>query len=317
MKTVHIAFVFVLLTGGFVVSPAAESTGFLPGQRSLFEAHNCYPYRGLWNNRIDKALDAGFPLAIEIDVMWHAADEEGPGRLVVAHNEPLTGDEPTLEAYFFERVRPYVERALKDAAKTDWPIITLNINDIRSNRAEPFEEVLRLAEKYDSWFCAAIKGATPQPAAPIEVKPILALAGGGRLETQHFYDAVPEGGRLRIFGSGNPNTPADNFRRWINYSWSAVEPEGQNRATEWNEEKETQLRTLTQNAHEQGYWIRFYSLNGHPAAAGARLGLSPGYNFGSLDTVKIRWAAAFKAGVDFIATDQIGDAKKFISTMDK
>ncbi len=285
---------------------------FLPGDRVLFEAHNCYPYHGLWNNRIDKALAAGFPLAIEIDVMWHVNKETGEGRLVVAHSEPLSGEEPTLKDYFFERIRPIMEEALAARDTTNWPLITLNINDIRSNQPEAFESAKQLVASYEAWLCTTIKGAAPDPPAPIDIKPLLVLAGGGRQETTYFYDAVPAGETLHIFGSGNPQKAADNFRRWINYSWSAVEPEGQRKATEWNDEKATRLQNLVMDAHKQGYWIRFYSLNGHPMAATARLGLSPGYNFGDLEKVRLRWEAAAKAGVDFIATDQIEEAKSSV-----
>lgn len=293
------------------VMPSAQGqSGFLPDERVLFEAHNCYPYHGLWNNRIDKALEAGFPLAIEIDVMWHVNEETGVGRLLVAHSDPLTGEEPTLTAYFFERIRPHIEAALASGDKTDWPLITLNINDIRSKQPEAFAAAWTITERHAAWLCTATKGAAPDPPAPIDVKPLLVLSSGGRYARQHFYDAVPEGGTLRIFGSGSPKENADNFRRWINYSWSAVEREGQSKATAWNTEKEERLQSLVQNAHERGYWIRFYSLNGHPATAAARLGLSPGYNFGDLETVRIRWEKAKAAGVDFIATDQIAEAKK-------
>ena len=34
------------------------------------------------------------------------------------------------------------------------------------------------------------------------------------------------------------------------------------------------------------------------------MGWTPGYNFGTLDAVRTRWAAAVRAGVDFVATDQ-------------
>jgi hypothetical protein len=34
------------------------------------------------------------------------------------------------------------------------------------------------------------------------------------------------------------------------------------------------------------------------------MGWTPGYNFGTLNAVRIRWAAAVRAGVDFVATDQ-------------
>ena len=57
-----------------------------------------------------------------------------------------------------------------------------------------------------------------------------------------------------------------------------------------------------ERAHELGLWVRFYTLNGHPAGAG--LGWTESYNFGSIDAVRARWRAAIAAGVDFIATDQ-------------
>jgi hypothetical protein len=44
-------------------------------------------------------------------------------------------------------------------------------------------------------------------------------------------------------------------------------------------------------------------LNGHDPAD-ASMGWTPGYNCGTLDAVRIRWAAAVRAGVDFVATDR-------------
>ena len=58
------------LSLAYAPSGRCEASAFLPGERVLFEAHNCYPYHGFWNNRLDKELNAGCPLAIEIDVMW-------------------------------------------------------------------------------------------------------------------------------------------------------------------------------------------------------------------------------------------------------
>ena len=49
-------------------------------------------------------------------------------------------------------------------------------------------------------------------------------------------------------------------------------------------------------------WIRFYTLNGHAKDGGQGWGAS--YNFGSAESVLLRWKAAIAAGVDFIATDQ-------------
>ncbi len=304
--------VVLLCAVGILLAPAtAVSSGFLPGERVLFEAHNAYPYHGLWRNRIDNALGTGFPVAVELDLKWYEDETGDEYKLVLAHHEPLTGREPTLENYFFERVRPYVEAALEADDTTDWPLITLNINDIRTSRPEAFAEIWRLAETYKEWLCSAEKTAATEEPAPITLRPILVLSNGGRLATRHFYDAVPEGESLRIFGAGSPDADADNFRRWINYSWTRVEPEGQPNATPWDDEKADRLQALVRNAHERGYWIRFYALNGHGPVAVARLGLNPHYNFGSLEAVKVRWEAAYKAGADFIATDQIIEAREF------
>ncbi|MCK5861205.1 MAG: hypothetical protein KAH38_01885 [Candidatus Hydrogenedentes bacterium] len=303
--------VCVIAFNAIAILPSAQGEpAFLPGKRVLFEAHNCYPYHGLWNNRIDNALSTGFPLAIEIDLVWHSNEETGEGRLAAAHNEPLSGKEPDLKNYFFERVRPHIETALAMNNKADWPLITLNINNIRSNCPAAFVEMWNLTETYASWLCTAVKGTAPNPPAPMEVKPILILSSSGSQEQQHFYNILPEGADLHIFGSGNPDQDATNFRRWLNYSWEAVEPEGQSNATEWNTVKKNRLCNLVDHAHQRGYWIRFYSLNGHPAASSILLGLSPNYNFGALDVVKVRWKEADRAHVDFIATDQIAKAKE-------
>lgn len=306
MKYAIIICISVCVFAGLLSAAAVAQAGYMPGERVLFEAHNCYPYHGLWNNRIDKALESGLPLAIEIDVMWFSDAETGSGRLVVAHSEPLSGEEPTLQAYFFERIRPIVEKALADNDTKDWPIITLNINDIRSNNPNAYDTVKSLTETYAAWLCSTTKGADDAP-APLDTKPVLVLTTGGSQAKKTFYDDVEAGQPLRLFGAGDPDTDADNFHRWINYSWSAVEPEGQSRAKDWTDEKAARLQSLVENAHKRGYWIRFYSLNGHPVTATARLGLSPGYNFGAIEKVRIRWEAAVKAGVDFIATDQINE----------
>lgn len=289
--------------------------GFLPGERVLVEAHNCYPYHGAWANRIDRALSAGFPVAIELDLAWHAEGNEGAGRAVLAHDAPFTDQEPTLRDYFFERVRPDIEAALASGDTSNWPLITLNINDIRSDEPAIYDEIWALTAEFESWLCTAVKGPAPDPVAPIDVKPILILTAGGAQEKEHFYDAVPEGGKLRLFGSGNRDGQADNFRRWINFPWNAVEPEGQRRAGEWTEADAGRLAALVKDAHQRGFWIRFYSLNGHPVTDLVRMGWSPGYNFGSLEAVRVRWQAAFEAGVDFIATDQIEDATKWLKSL--
>ncbi len=95
------------------------------------------------------------------------------------------------------------------------------------------------------------------------------------------------------------------YRRWWNNSWYEVEEGGQPRAGNWTTAKMARLRALVQRAHEQGYWIRFYTLDGFNPDSGE--GWSSGYNFGSMAAVRVRWKAAVEAGVDMIATDQYED----------
>src|SRR3954462_16029589 len=85
-----------------------------PGSRTLMDAHNCYPYSEWWSDRIERALSAGTPLAIEQDLGWYTDRKTGKSWSVVTHGNPITGEEPTMEQYLFARVRPIIEQALKD-----------------------------------------------------------------------------------------------------------------------------------------------------------------------------------------------------------
>jgi hypothetical protein len=88
----------------------------------------------------------------------------------------------------------------------------------------------------------------------------------------------------------------------VNFSWASVERGGQPKAEAWTRADETRLRSLVDRAHAMGLMIRFYTLNGHAPDAGQ--GWSAGYNFGSLEAVRLRWKAAIDAQVDLLATDQ-------------
>jgi hypothetical protein len=95
---------------------------------------------------------------------------------------------------------------------------------------------------------------------------------------------------------------ASNYARRINVSWLAVEEGGATSASDWTARDSTRLVALVQRAHERGYWVRFHTLDGYPAAENA--GYSPEYNFGGRADAAYRWRASIDAGVDFIATDQ-------------
>src|SRR6266403_5494334 len=101
---------------------AAQSRYAIPGTRVVMDAHNCYPYFEWWTDRIDRALSAGTPLAVEQDLYWYTDPHSGRSWSVVTHGAPASGAEPTLENYFFDTVRPVVEQAIKSGDQRNWPL---------------------------------------------------------------------------------------------------------------------------------------------------------------------------------------------------
>jgi hypothetical protein len=322
----------VCITAG---SAAAEPSGFLPGQRVLLDAHNCYPYKMLYADRVTRALATGTPLAIEMDLAWCTLPDPTQGRVVVAHGKTCDGDEPTLREYFFEKVKPVVEAALKEGNHGNWPLITLNINDLRGEDPAFLPAVWKLTGEYESWLCTAVKTSNPADVSPLDVKPILVLTNGDAPAVKAFYDSVPVGGKLRLFGGAAtvyqsksaqaaqsfeaPDLAktlpekASNFRRWWNNSWLCIEPEGQGHAGKWTAQKAARLKVFVDYGHKMGYWMRFFTLNGH-GVLDTMNGWSPEYNFGSPDAVKTRWKAVQEAGADFIATDQYEEFSAFLKS---
>jgi hypothetical protein len=67
------------------------------GGRSLLHAHNAYPEKGRWHDRIDRALGTGSrPVVIEQDVAL--ARRGGEAISVVTHDTELTGQVRQLSA---------------------------------------------------------------------------------------------------------------------------------------------------------------------------------------------------------------------------
>src|SRR6058998_1642969 len=122
-----------------------------PGTRVLLDAHNCYPYYEWWFDRIDRALSAGTPLAIEQDLLWAKDPRTGAMTSLVSHGAPPTGTEPGMREYFFERVRPIVEKALLDGNRGDWPLITLNL-DLKSEEPDHLQAIWALLSDYRDWL---------------------------------------------------------------------------------------------------------------------------------------------------------------------
>jgi hypothetical protein len=306
----------VVLLYPLVTSAAHAQRVPEPGSRTLMDAHNCYPYFEWWSDRIDRALSAGTPLAIEQDLAWYTDSKTGKSWSVVTHGEPLSGDEPTMEHYFFDRVQPIVEKALREGNHGNWPLITLNL-DFKDNKPVHLAAVLVLLRKYQAWITSAPKGSDITVVQPLDIKPILVLSGEADEQQAAFYDQLQPDDRVLDFGavhSGDkdPQAPpevidnekANNYRRWWNNPWKVVEAGGQQHAGEWTPEKMNRLRALVEHAHGNGLWIRFYTLDGATEQELSCRGWFRGYDFGALDVARIRWRAAIAAHVDYIASDQ-------------
>jgi hypothetical protein len=309
------------------LSIVSGQTELAAGAVVRLHAHNCYPEDGQWSDRIDRALSTGLAtLAIEQDLVWKPGADSTVGRSVVSHGAPLSGSEPDLEAYFFARVRPIVERALAEGNRRAWPIIVLHL-DFKTNEPEHHQAIWSLLGRYESWLTTAGRAANPRDVQPLDVKPVLVLTEQGDGQQKIFHDDVPVGAKLRIFGTvpsgyrrGDDDAasaarravelPVDqlipegrtNYRRWVNFSWGVVEEGGQAAAGEWTAADASRLNAITARARTLGLWTRFYTLNGHAPSDG--LGWTASYNFGSSEAVTARWRAAIAARVDFVATDQ-------------
>lgn len=319
-------FLGLLLTApALVAQPVLD---LIDHNRPIVDAHNCYPYDGKWADRIDRALKLGYPVGIEQDLAWAS------GRVVVSHTKDTKGEEPTLRAYFFERVRPIIEKALQENKRETWPLIVVHF-DVKDNRPELLHAVWDLLGEYEAWITTAAVTADPHVLAPYDVKPLLVMTEDSDAQEGVFFRPLKPGAKLRVFGSAHttPMPPGGtrqerahlyattapetllselptNYRRWWNSGWAVVEEGGQPNAGEWTPEDNRRLRALVDHAHKMGFWIRFYTLDGFIQSEG--LGWDRNYNFGSREAVLTRWQAVFDAGVNLIASDQYEDLAAFL-----
>ena len=304
---------------------------FLNHNRPVLDAHNCYPYKGDFKDRVDRALKTGVPVGIEQDLAWGIDPATGKGRPVVTHTAKTTGSEPALRDYFFERVRPIIEKALADNDRARWPVIVLHF-DFKSVQPELLHAVWDLLGEYQGWITTAAQTADPHQLAAFEPKPLLVLTEDADAQEDVFFKQVPVGAKLRVFGSAHTKdipakpkeehdrllatlppeqllpAPPTNYRRWWNNSWYAVEEGGQHKAGDWTPQDDRRLHALVDYAHKLGYWIRFYTLDGF--GYGEDKGWGDTYNFGTHEAVIARWKAAIAAGVNLIASDQYEDLAK-------
>lgn len=328
--TLSVVAIALFLSGG---SLPAQQLDFLNHGKPVLDAHNCYPYLGKWNDRIERALAQGRPIGIEQDLAWYVDPVTHVGRVVVSHAMKTNGTEPTLKQHFFERVRPQIEAALKENNRASWPLIIVHF-DFKDNQEPLLHAVWDLLAEYEPWMTTAVKGTDPSKLNPLDAKPLLVMTEDSDAQEEVFFHQVKPGQKLRLFGSAHTTMPKasnaqermhlaatlapekllsekpTNYRRWWNNSWYEVEEGGQPRAGEWTKEEAARLKALVDHAHAQGFWIRFYTLDGFSPEEDKGWGNS--YNFGSEAAVRLRWKAAIEAGVDLIASDQYEDLAVFM-----
>jgi hypothetical protein len=328
MRTLGIGAVLVMCGLGAPVhggAVTADAPAMLGG-RPLLHAHNAYPEGGRWRDRLDRALATGqTPLVIEQDIAY-APRNEPDDRTVVSHDAKLHGSEPSLQQYFFDRVRPILDRALAAGEKQRWPVLVLHL-DFKTNERAHHRAVWDLLRRHQKWLTTAAADPDPMHVSELKPGPLLVLTENGPGQERDFTEWASAGGSLLLFGSipapavrpsddaeerarilraAAPNqlvpTAATSYRRWVNFSWGAVEEGGPPKASDWTRDDQERLDAIVGYAHQQGLLVRFYTLNGHSAAASR--GWGAGYNFGDLEAARLRWKAAIRSGVDLIATDQ-------------
>jgi hypothetical protein len=306
---------------------------YAPGTRVQYLAHNAYPDHGKFGDRLDQALAPGQPFAVEEDLSWT------DGKSLLIHGAKNTGgDDPTLESYFFPKVAPRMEQALKDGNKGNWPLITLYL-DIKNDPKEHLEAIDKVLDKYDAWLTKAVKTADSSKQSPLELKPMMVLVEDKTddIKQQVFYDRVPVGGKFRVFGSPakvDPNpgrkmpkdeatdkmsgvdpeqlvpAKADNYHRWWGVDWGYIERGGVAKAGDWTGAEEQRLRKFVDYGHRMGYLVSVYCLDGY--APEQNQGWDKDYNFGSRAAAELRWKAATKARADFIGTDHYQEIAQFV-----
>jgi len=316
---------------------AKITNAYAPGSRIQVLSHNAYPDHGKYGDRLDRTIAAGVPFAVEEDLAWVDGSS-----LLIHGSRNASKDDPTLESYFFPKVKPIVEKALKEGNKGNWPLVTLYL-DIKNDPPEHLAYINQMLDKYDSWLTKAEKTSDPMKQSPLELKPMMVLVEDkiGDIKQKVFYDEVPVGGKIRVFGSAekfdeNPQKltrekkaeavamlasrdleqllpkKADNYRRWFGTNWAFIEKGGQTRAGEWTKESEARLKKIIDTGHRLGYLVGIYCLDGYTESENQ--GWDKDYNFGSKEKVAPRWQAAVRAHADFISTDQVEDVAKIIKS---
>lgn len=316
-----------------LATAASVKQTYGPGSRIQMLAHNAYPDHGKYGDRLDRAISSGFPFVVEQDLAWM------DGKSILIHGAKAAGtDDPTLESYFIPKIRPLMEKALKDGNKGNWPLVTLYL-DIKNDPPEHLEAVNQMLDKYNDWLTTAVKTSDISKQSPLDLKPMMVLVEDKQndIKQQFFYDKIPVGGKIRAFGSatkadGNPKklpkaeavklmtdmdpeklfpAKADNYHRWFGTDWAFIESCGKMHG-EWTAASEARLKKFVDHGHRMGYFVSLYSINGFTGAENQ--GWTDEFNFGSKAEALTRWKAAIKAHADFIGTDQYEELAQVVKS---
>ena len=264
-------------------------------------AHNCYSVNRAVNPRLAEALALGID-NIEIDLGWDAAGD----RLIIGHDAaPRPGvTYPAFEATLAPALEAHW-KAHPPAPCGDADGADRGLQDRRLGGSPPVQGVPRRSPRL------VLLG--PEGARVAADRRRLTVCLTGSEAAKAAYDAlVPPGGtyrafRDRVFGAGAryeddvaayAATAATPYHRFLTLHWSAVERGGPALAGEWTDAESARLVALVRLAHDRGYRVRFYCLNGH---TGAYLS---GYRFRDDVSARARWLAAARAGADWVASDE-------------
>jgi hypothetical protein len=306
-----------------------------PGSRIVVLAHNAYPDHGKYGDRLDRVIGIGQPFVVEQDLSWIE------GKSLMIHGAKNVGsDDPSLESYFFPKVKPMMEKALRDGNKGNWPLVTVYL-DIKNDPLDHLQAIDKTLDQYSAWLTTAVKPADGMVQTPLDIKPMMVLVEDKQndIKEDFFYGRVPVGGKIRVFGTATKAGPkpgvklskaeavdymatlnpadvitgkANSYRRWVGLDWAIVEKGGESNAGDWTAEEATRLKKFVDYGHKMGYFVSLYCLDGFTEAENQ--GWDKDYNFGSKEAAMIRWKAAIAAKPDFISTDQYEELAKAIQS---
>ncbi len=251
-----------------------------PGERTLLDAHNCYPEQGKFADRLPRALALPMPIAIEQDLVWSGNENR------VSHEIQHAAHAPTLEQNFFLPLRSRMEAALQSKDRSQWPLVTLNL-DFKTAEPAQLENLHALLAKYRPWLTTARKGF----GAELQLGPLLVLLGDPAVNEEVFYTRRALGDEILAFGAAPGCAVATEYRRWCNFAFRNLL-----QIPNW--------QTYIQVAHAKGFWVRVYTINGASLEESQQNGWSKGYLAGSRAAAEKLWSDFTAAKVDFIATDE-------------